>query len=127
MKNATGHLYITATILFTVYSQLVMRWQVGLAGPLPDATRDKVSFVTSLLINPWVITALITTFLAGVSWMLAMSKVELSYAFPFLSLNFLIVLAAGVVLFDESLTINKLIGTALIISGIAFLAAGQSQ
>jgi multidrug transporter EmrE-like cation transporter len=127
MKGGSGHAYIAATIFFTVHSQLVIRWQVGRAGPLLQGTRDKVQFILSLLINPWVVTALISTFLAGVSSMLAMSKVQLSYAYPFISLNFLLMLVAGVLFFHESFTLSKAVGTVLIVSGIVVLALAQGR
>jgi multidrug transporter EmrE-like cation transporter len=60
--------------------------------------------------------------LAGISWMLAMSRFEISYAYPWIGLNFLLMLFFGVVLFDESFSLAKLFGTLLIVAGIAVLA-----
>src|SRR4051794_31687322 len=82
MAKALDHVYIASTILFTVYSQLVMRWQVGLVGPLPPDVPGKIGFVVHLLLNPWVLSGVAATFLAGVSWMMTMTKFQLSYAFP---------------------------------------------
>ena len=120
---ALHHIYIFMMLLFGVYSQLIMRWQVGLAGPLPENLEGKVVFVVRLLLTPWVISAVLATF-AGVSWMLAMTKFEISYAYPWVSLNFILILAAGILLFGESITLAKGVGTLLIIAGIIVLARG---
>ena len=120
----TDHLFIFLTILFTVYSQLVMRWQVGNAGGLPDGLAEKAVFVGGLLIKPWVLTAIFATFLSGVSWMLAMTRFEVSYAFPFVSLTYVAVLLASFLLFHEPLGAAKLAGTALIVAGIVVIARG---
>ncbi len=122
MSRWVDHIYIASTIVFTVYSQLIMRWQVSLAGVLPADLMGKVYFVVHLFLNPWVISGIFATLLAGISWMLAMSRFEISYAYPWISLNFLLMLFFGVVFFDESFSFAKLFGTFLVVAGIAVLA-----
>lgn len=124
MTRFINHSYIFLTILFTVYSQLVMRWQVAAAGQLPDDMSGKIRFIVVLLLNPWVVTSIIATLLAGVSWMLAMTKFEVSYAFPFVSLNYVLILAASVFLFNESFTITKFAGSIVVMIGIIIIAKG---
>lgn len=124
MSRLINHSYIFFTILFTVYSQLVMRWQVSSAGQLPEDVSGKIHFVITLLLNPWVVTGVIATFFAGVSWMLAMTRFEVSYAFPFISLNYLLILAASVFLFNESLTLTKLIGSFIVVLGLIVISRG---
>lgn len=123
-KLITQHLYIILTIFFTVYSQLVMKWRVDLAGDLPQTLEQKVGFVLNLILSPWVVTALLATFLAGVSWMLAMTKFELSYAFPFVSLNYVFIMIASSLLFFESVSPLKIIGTLIIMLGLVLVAKG---
>jgi drug/metabolite transporter (DMT)-like permease len=124
MAHLTDHAFILGTIIFTVYSQLVMRWQVSAAGQLPADLAGKAGFVIALLLNPWVLSGIVATFFAGVSWMLAMTKFEISYAYPFVSLNYILVLFAGFLLFHEAVSVAKLAGTALVILGIIVIARG---
>lgn len=124
MARAFDHIYIASTILFTVYSQLVMRWQVGLVGSLPPDVPGKIGFVMHLLLNPWVLSGVAATFLAGVSWMMTMTKFQLSYAFPFVSLNYVLVLVAGVLLFGETLTTSKVVGLVAILVGVVIIGRG---
>jgi len=116
------HAFIFATLFLGIYSQLVIRWQVGLAGGLPDTIEGKCLFILRLLFTPWVISAMAATFLSGVSWMLTMTKFEVSYAYPWLSLNFVIMLICGVVLFNEHFSMTKLVGTLFVICGIIILS-----
>lgn len=124
MATFINHIYIFLTILFTVYSQLVMRWQVTAAGQLPDDVTSKIRFIVTLLLNPWVISGVVSTFFAGVSWMLAMTKFEISYAFPYVSLNYVLILAASIILFNESFSAIKFLGSLIIIVGIIVIAKG---
>lgn len=120
----TAYLYIAATIALTVYGQIALKIQVSQAGPLPDASGDKLLFVLRLLLNPWVISAFAAAFLASVSWMGAMSKFQLSHAYPFMSLNFVIVLLLGAWLFNEPLSMMRVAGVALICLGTIVAAQG---
>lgn len=122
MLRVVDHLYIVSTLIFTVYSQLIIRWQVSNAGNLPEDFAGKIYFIGQLLINPWILSSILATFFAGVSWMLAMSRFEISYAYPWISINFVLILILGVLLFNESLSGAKLLGTFLIVAGIVLIA-----
>ena len=121
MLRVVDHLYIVSTLIFTVYSQLIIRWQVSNAGNLPEDFAGKIYFIGQLLINPWILSSILATFFAGVSWMLAMSRFEISYAYPWISINFVLILILGVLLFNESLSGAKLLGTFLIVAGIVLI------
>lgn len=107
-----------------VYSQLIIRWQVLKAGALPESFQGKAIFVARLLLNPWILTALAATFIGGVAWMLATTKFEISYAYPWVSLVFIFVFLGGIFLFGESFTFPKIAGMLLILSGIVVIAKG---
>jgi multidrug transporter EmrE-like cation transporter len=53
-----------------------------------------------------------------------MTKFELSYAYPFMGLTFVLVFVASVFLFAESVTIYKVLGLALIVLGIIIASRG---
>ena len=122
MSRLIDHLYIASTILFTVYSQLIMRWQVTQAGALPTDLMGKGLCVGRLFLNPWVISSIVATLFAGIAWMLTMTRFEISYAYPWVSLNFVLMLFFGVFLFNESFNSMKMLGALLVISGIVTIA-----
>ena len=119
-----NHLYILLTILFTVYGQIVIKWQVQLAGSLPPDNIAKLQYIIKLLLNPWVISSFTCAFLAAISWMAAMTKFDLSYAYPFMSLAFVLVLFLSAIFFKEPVTIPKSLGLGLIILGIIIGSKG---
>ncbi|MDR1045919.1 MAG: EamA family transporter [Candidatus Adiutrix sp.] len=121
MNRWLDHLFIFATIALAISSQLIMRWQVSRAGPFPDLWLEKAAFIFRLLLTPWVITAMVCTFFSGISWLIAMTKFEISYAYPWMSLNYVLVMSLGALLLGESLGPNKILGTLLIMGGIIVL------
>jgi multidrug transporter EmrE-like cation transporter len=64
------------------------------------------------------------TFLGGLCWMVAMTKVELSYAYPFIGLVFVLILICSSALFHEAITVSKVIGVLLVIAGILVASRG---
>jgi multidrug transporter EmrE-like cation transporter len=120
----SGYLFILGTVLLTVYGQLVLKWQVGTLGALPPDAPNAARFLGRLLINPFVMSSFAAGFLAFLCWAAAMTKFELSYAYPFTSLSFVLVLISSAVLFRESVTLPKVIGLALIITGIVISSRG---
>jgi multidrug transporter EmrE-like cation transporter len=113
-----SYIYIAFTIIFTVYGQIVIKWQASNAGPLPEDFNDKLLFLLRLVFNPWVLSGLAAAFLASLAWMAAMTKLDLSHAYPFMSLAFVLVLFLSVFFFNEPLTWPKIAGMALIVGGI---------
>ncbi len=118
------YIYILITILITVYGQQVLKWQVSLAGAFPAANGEKVVFLAKLLINPWIITGMAAALLAGVAYMAALTQLELSQAYPFMGLSFVMVLILSAVCFQEPMTWVKIVGVALIVGGIALGSQG---
>lgn len=120
--DATGHLYILLTLVFTVYGQLVLKWQISQAGAMPVELVDKLLFLLRQLLNPWIISGFFSAFLASLAWMAAMTRLDLNYAYPFMSLAFIIVMVFSVLFLGESLTWQRVFGTALVMSGLIVIA-----
>jgi drug/metabolite transporter (DMT)-like permease len=110
--------YILGTVLFTVYGQMVLKWRVAKANTLPAAFSQKIFFLVSMIWDPWVLSSILAGFLAFLCWMAAMTKFELSYAYPFMSLSFVLVLILSAILFQEPLTVSKAVGVGLVVAGI---------
>ena len=94
------------------------------AGFLPADFSQKVIFLTRLLLDPWVISGMMAAFLAGIFWLAALTKLELSYAYPFMSVAFVLVLIFSALLFHETVTAPKVLGMLLIIVGIIVTSRG---
>ena len=118
------YIYILFTVVLTVYGQLVVKWQVSLAGALPVSSGDKIIFLAKLLINPWILSSMACALLAGMSWMAALTQLQLSHAYPFIGLTFVMVLVFSGILFQEPITWVKIAGVSLVVAGIALSSQG---
>jgi drug/metabolite transporter (DMT)-like permease len=123
-SRALDYLYIAATLVLTAYGQLVLKWRISGFGPLPSDAGEKIRFLASLLLDPAIFSGFVAAFLASLAWMAAMTKFELSHAYPFMSLSFVIVLVSSNWLLGEALSLQKVAGVALIVLGTVVAARG---
>ena len=116
--------YVLVTVLLTVYGQIAIKWQVLEAGAFPADPAEKIQFLGRLLLNPWVLSAFAAALLASVSWMAAMTRLELSHAYPFMSLAFVLVMLCSGWFFSEPITPMKIAGVALVVLGLVVGSQG---
>ena len=119
-----SYFFVLCTILLTVYSQLAIKWGMLKAGTMPENSEEKIWFLVSQLLNPWILSSLVSAFLALIPWMVALTKLELSHAYPFMSLAFVLVLFCSHAFFNEVLTAPKIIGVLFIMIGMAIGSRG---
>ena len=113
-----GAVMLLATVALTVFGQLVFKWRIDEAGDVPNGTSEKLRFILELAIDPWVIAAMASALLASVTWGAALTRFELSFAYPWMSLSFVSVLVLGALLFSEAVAVGKVIGVLLICAGV---------
>lgn len=119
MKYIINHSYIFLTVIFAVASQMIIKWQASKC--VPDNMEgffEKFFFAITMLLNPYIIISIMLTFLSGLFWIIAMTKFEISYAYPYTALGYVFVLLFSVLFFNESLNFSRCVGVLLIISGI---------
>ncbi len=111
-------------ILLTVFGQVVFKWQAGLIQVIPEQTVEKFWFFVHLALNPWIIASYASAFLASLFWWLALQKLDLSHAYPFTMLSYVLILLLSALLFREAITTPKIIGMVLIIAGMIIASRG---
>lgn len=126
-QRLIDHVWILLTVALATYSQLVMKWQVSDVGPLPQALGEKTLALFQILMQPWVLSALMATFLSGICWMVTLTRFDLSYAFPFTALNFLVMYAVGAFVFGEHTSLGKLAGTLLVLGGVLLIVLSSPE
>ena len=117
-----NYLYIFGCILFTVYGQLVIKWRMSQKGHLPAELADKLLFLLKAFVDPFLLSGFVAAFVAALFWMAAMTKFEISVAYPFMSLAFVLVLLLSALFFHEPITLGKVLGMTLICAGIIVTA-----
>ncbi len=77
--------------------------------------------IVKIFFTPYIFTGLCCYVLSTFTWLSALSKVELSIAYPMLSLGYILIFIIGVAFFKETFTLTKLFGNLLIVAGIILI------
>jgi multidrug transporter EmrE-like cation transporter len=121
-----GYFYIFGTIFFTVYGQLILKWRINDYGVLPDGILEKTQFLFNLLLDPWIFSGFASAFVASFFWMAAMTKFDVSHAYPIIVGGLAILTSVFAVIFlKESVSLYKVMGVILIVAGVFFLSKGS--
>ena len=107
-------------------SQLIIKWQMNMQNLGCCHTMvEKFVFAFKMLFNVYILLSIFFTLLSGLSWMIAMSRFDISYAYPFTSLGFVLILFFSVILFHEEINIYTITGTLFIVIGIFIVSKSQ--
>lgn len=115
-----GYIYIFATVLCTVYGQLMLKWRVETLQP--QFSLHPLKEAGRLLLDIGVVSGFAAAFIASFFWMAAMTRFELSYAYPFMALNFILVFICSYFIFGDSINILRMLGLLCIVLGVCITA-----
>jgi multidrug transporter EmrE-like cation transporter len=68
--------------------------------------------------SPYVLTGLLCYIVSVGVWLLVLSRVEVSYAYPLLSIGYIVTAFAGWLLFHESIGVTRWVGILVICIGV---------
>jgi hypothetical protein len=91
-------------------------------GPLASYLAYTLSVMLGILFDPIVMFSVGTIFFGTVLWLIAMSKFELSYIYPFLSLNYVIILIGSQLVLGESVSLLRYGSVLLIVIGLVIIS-----
>jgi multidrug transporter EmrE-like cation transporter len=111
-----GLVYLIINIISSTLSQLILKWQVNVLNFKFESFINFFNFIFS----PWVILTIILFGVASISWVLVLSQYDISFIYPFSLLSFVLIFIFGVILFNEPITIKKIMSLLLIITGLYF-------
>lgn len=115
-------IYILISGVLGVTGQLVLKSGLVALGPSGLHLTSPAAFVTMLLLNPMIVGGLAVYVLGTLFWLVALSRLDLSYAYPFASLNYILVLLASWIFLGEMPSATRLAGVALISLGVCAIA-----
>ncbi len=113
---------ILAVVTTNAISQLLLKQGMINIGKFEFTASGILRTLPSIVFSPYVIGGLLTLIFSMGLHLLALSRVDISFAYPFLSVSYVIVLFAGYFFFGESVTSYRIAGVGLICIGTIFVA-----
>jgi multidrug transporter EmrE-like cation transporter len=103
-------------------AQLLLKAGTNRVGEFAFAFDNLVPVGSRLASSPFILGGLACYVVSVMVWILALSRVPVSVAYPMLSVGYIVNAVAAWMLFGESLTAQKLIGIGFIIVGVFLVA-----
>lgn len=115
-------IYIIPSIIAGVIGQLLLKRGMLGMGPLNLGGGNVVSLVWSIFTNPWVIAGLALYVGGTLFWLIALSRADLSFVYPFATLTMALIIISSRFIFGEAISGLRLIGIITIAAGVLIVA-----
>lgn len=116
--NAVSLALIMAGVLLNAAAQLLLKAGTNAVGHFEFSAQNLFPVGMKLGLEPHILGGLACYVVSLVVWIMGLSRVPVSIAYPMLSIGYIVNAVAAWYLFGESLTAQKLVGIAFIVAGV---------
>lgn len=111
---------LAIAILLAASGQILMKLGAVRLGPLEIST-NIVPAGMKMISNPAILFGLLLYGMSAFLWVIVLSKVELSYAYPMIAGGYVIVSLLSCIIFHEHMTPMRIIALMVIVIGVILL------
>ncbi|MCI4410691.1 MAG: EamA family transporter [Thiotrichales bacterium] len=113
---------ILAGVLLNAVAQLFLKAGTNVIGDLQNSGNNIILIFFNVIFEYHIFLGLVCYVLSVGIWIVALSRVEVSIAYPMLSIGYVLNAVMAYYLFGEALNLHKLIGIVIIMIGVYILA-----
>ena len=112
-------LLVLGVSLLLVVGQILLKLGIGVTENLN--TTSSIEFVWRLIWTPYFLASAVAIGSSGLLWIYIVRSYELSLAYPLTSMSYILMLIGSYYVFDERITLTKILGVLIIVVGIVVL------
>jgi multidrug transporter EmrE-like cation transporter len=132
LKKEKTRLTLTKTILLILLSigiavggQILLKIGMNKIGPIDISSASSLGHLfTGIIKSPTVLVGLFLYVISAALWLIIISAVDLSFAYPFIGLTYVLVLLVSKFILKEDVNPIRWIGTAIITVGVIVISRG---
>jgi multidrug transporter EmrE-like cation transporter len=109
-------------VILASFGQMILKFEMLKIGALDFGVNKILDILITFATKPLIILGLGLYGLSSFFYLVGLSKIDLSVAYPIAALSFVIVVIGSWLIFSEPLNAWRLLGLALIILGVVLLA-----
>jgi multidrug transporter EmrE-like cation transporter len=127
-RNGQSYLLIFVAVLLGVAGELLLKTGVGHAGGFElTGVQSLLQMIPKTLTNPALLVGFICYGLAALVWLVVLSRFDLSFAYPFLALTYVLVPLGARMFLGEEIPTGRWMGIGIIVVGMIVLARFPSK
>ncbi len=120
--NALSFALVLFGVLLNAAAQLLLKAGTNAVGHFEFSAANVLPIGWKVATQPYVIGGLSCYVVSVVVWILALSRVEVSIAYPMLSIGYVVNAVAAYFLFGEAVGVQRLVGIGIIVLGVYVVA-----
>ncbi|MBI4290647.1 MAG: EamA family transporter [Betaproteobacteria bacterium] len=120
--NAVSFSLILAGVLLNAGAQLLLKAGTNAIGQFEFSAANIVPVGVKLALEPHIMGGVACYVVSLIVWIMGLSRVDVSIAYPMLSIGYVLNALAAWYLFGESVSAQKLVGIGFIIAGVYLVA-----
>lgn len=109
-------------VLLNASAQLLLKAGMSQIGHFEFSMANMMPIGMKVMANPPIVTGLFMYVVSVGVWLLVLSRVQVSFAYPMLSIGYVVNAVAANYLFGEPLTSMRVLGIFIIIAGVYLVA-----
>ena len=115
---------VLAYIVFNSVGALIIKYKINEMGTIQlSSFRFVIKYFYELIKSPLIICGIFSIFISAFVWMVALSRLQISIAYPVaVGLNFIVVVTVALIFFKEHLSVEKIIGIVLIFISVFLIS-----
>ena len=113
---------IISGVLLNAFAQVLLKKGMLGIGYFEIQFQNFFPVIKNVATNLYILLGLGSYVISVAIWLLVLARVEVSYAYPFLSVGYVVVTLVGYLIFQESLSWIRVIGISIIIVGVILLS-----
>lgn len=117
-----GIFFVLTSIGLNVLGQLAFKTEMLRFGEIAFHPSRFFQIGIQVFSRPLIVLGVFLYAVSAFFWIIAISKLELSFAYPMLSIGYVLIFFLSVWLFREPFTITRLIGTIIVCGGLILVA-----
>jgi drug/metabolite transporter (DMT)-like permease len=117
--------FILTGVLLNAVAQLLLKAGAGAVGPIAGWEGLRTA-APVLAVHPGVLVGMLCYALSIVVWLVALSRVDVSIAYPMLSVGYVVNALLAMWLFGEVVSAQRWLGIAVILVGVTLVARSGS-
>ena len=117
----SNFIFIISSVLLNAFAQILLKAGMKQFGNI-DLKNNIMNTCISIAFNPYIISGFIAYGVSILLWLWVLSKVDVSLAYPFQALGYIVVTILAWIIFQENISYIRIIALVFITIGLIILA-----
>ncbi len=113
---------ILSGVLLNALAQICLKQGMREIGPFGFTFSDFMPVGFKVAFNPFILMGMVCYIVSIVLWLMVLSRVDVSYAYPLLSVGYIVAALAGKAFFGEALGVERWAGIFVICFGVYLIS-----